>query len=66
MIVRDVMTHNPWVAYPEQSSLDAAAIMEDRNCGLVPVVRGEGDLTLLGVVTDRDLFLELCRLRLAG
>jgi len=65
MSVRDLMTAHPWVAFPEQSSLDAAAIMEDRNCGLVPVVRSQDDLTLLGVVTDRDLFLELCRKGLA-
>lgn len=61
MLVRDCMTPNPWVAYPDQSSLDAAAVMEDRNCGLVPIVRGPDDPTLLGVLTDRDLVLALCR-----
>lgn len=61
MLVRDYMTAHPWVAYPDETCLDAAAIMEDKNCGLVPVVRGKDDATLLGVVTDRDLFLALCR-----
>lgn len=61
MLVRDYMTHRPWVATASDSALEAAAIMEDRNCGLVPIVRSADDLTLLGVVTDRDLFLALCR-----
>ena len=55
------MTHQPFAATPGDSALEAAAIMEDRDCGLVPVVRGSGDRTLVGVLTDRDLFLALCR-----
>lgn len=61
MIVRHYMTPHPWVATPASTCLEAAAIMEDRNCGMVPIVRAVDDRAVLGVVTDRDLFLALCR-----
>lgn len=61
MLVRQYMTPDPIALRADQSCLDAAAIMEDRDCGLVPIVRSEEDRAPLGVVTDRDLLLALCR-----
>jgi len=55
MKVEIVMTRNVAICSPEQSLNEAARIMWERDCGIVPVVAGDGDGRLLGVVTDRDV-----------
>jgi len=50
--VKDVMTKEcEWIA-PETTLMDAAKIMEEKDCGFLPV--GEND-KLIGMVTDRDI-----------
>ena len=39
----------------EQTLNDAARIMWERDCGIVPVVGGQGDDRVVGVITDRDI-----------
>ena len=50
---RDVMTRNPKTVTRQSSMREAAIVMRDENCGVVPVVDGAGRLE--GILTDRDL-----------
>jgi CBS domain-containing protein len=53
MQVKEVMSH-PVVTCPADSTLDQAArLMWEFDCGVIPVVGDDGRLT--GVVTDRDI-----------
>lgn len=56
MTVKEIMTANPQLAAPTTTVAEAAALMLDGDCGVLPVV-DNGDL--VGVVTDRDLFIAL-------
>ncbi|MGE4053500.1 MAG: CBS domain-containing protein [Vicinamibacterales bacterium] len=56
MKVRDLMTSDVRTCTPATNLGEAAALMLDGDCGILPVV--ENGL-LLGVVTDRDLFIAL-------
>ena len=53
MTVASLMTSDPAVCGPRDSLREAARVLFDRDCGIVPVVDPGG--ALLGVVTDRDL-----------
>jgi len=50
---RDVMTRNPRTVTRQSEHREAAAIMRDENCGVVPVVDSAGRLE--GILTDRDI-----------
>jgi CBS domain-containing protein len=53
MHIQDVMTH-PVVTCPVDSSADVPArLMWEFDCGVIPLVDGDGRLA--GIVTDRDL-----------
>jgi CBS domain-containing protein len=52
MRVAEAMTRNVRVANPDQSIIDAARMMADEDCGVLPV--GEND-RLVGMITDRDI-----------
>ena len=56
---RDLMTESPAVCTPQTSSQDAARMMQDNDCGSLPVVESRDSLKLLGMVTDRDLALRV-------
>jgi CBS domain-containing protein len=53
LAARDVMTRNPRTVSRESAHREAAAIMRDENCGVVPVVDSAGRLE--GILTDRDI-----------
>jgi CBS domain-containing protein len=53
LAARDVMTRNPKTVNRQSSIRDAAMIMRDENCGVVPVADGAGRLE--GILTDRDV-----------
>lgn len=57
MKCKDVMTPNPRYCAPSASTVEAARIMRDEDVGIVPVV--EQNQQLRGVVTDRDLCLQV-------
>ena len=64
MKVKEVMTANPRIVTAETTVAEAAALMLDADCGLLPVV---ADGRLAGVVTDRDMYIALAtRNRLAS
>jgi len=65
MKVKDVMTGSPVYCTAKTNLGEAAALMWSRDCGILPVV--DGERKVIGVVTDRDMFLALgTRGRLAG
>lgn len=55
MRVRDIMTQPATTCAPETSIAAASYLMEDHNCGILPIVNIRR--RLIGVVTDRDLLL---------
>ncbi|GIZ50344.1 CBS domain-containing protein [Noviherbaspirillum aridicola] len=52
MRVAEAMTRSVQLASPDQSIVDAAKMMADCDCGVLPV--GEND-RLVGMITDRDI-----------
>lgn len=56
MQIAEVMTPGPICCTPETTVAEAARLMWEGDCGVLPVVNGR---TLTGVVTDRDLFIAL-------
>ena len=56
---RDIMTDSPAVATAETTARDAARMMEDNDCGSLPIVEGRDSMKLIGMVTDRDLALRI-------
>jgi CBS domain-containing protein len=60
MKASEIMTHVPQTVTPAQTVADAVEIMKSENCGVVPVVSPEDNLSLVGIITDRDIALRAC------
>jgi len=58
MKVKDLMTRDLVTCKADQSAQDAARLMEEHDCGSLPVLDGE---EAAGVITDRDLCLTAMR-----
>src|SRR5688500_14601402 len=56
MKVKDIMTKDPITCTPETTVGEAAHLMWEADCGILPVV-DDGDIE--GVVTDRDMYIAL-------
>lgn len=56
MKVRDLMTADVRTCTPDTTVAEAAQLMWDADCGILPVV---DDGELIGVATDRDLYIAL-------
>jgi CBS domain-containing protein len=56
---RDVMTTNPVSCSSTDTVRSAAQLMKREDVGFLPVVKDREDKKLIGVVTDRDLVLNL-------
>jgi CBS domain-containing protein len=54
--VKDIMTAQPATCAPYSNLAEAAELMLDADCGMLPVIEGG---KLVGVVTDRDMFIAL-------
>jgi CBS domain-containing protein len=59
MKIQEVMTTSPKCCVPSDNAPKAARIMKDMDTGIVPVIEDEQNRRLIGVVTDRDLCLEV-------
>lgn len=59
--VREMMTTDPAACVPEDNCRTALEIMRRRNCGFIPVVNNMFEKQVVGVVTDRDIALQLGR-----
>ena len=57
MKANDLMTSNPACCTPDSTAQQAARLMEENDCGCIPVVEDEESRFLVGVVTDRDIAL---------
>jgi CBS domain-containing protein len=55
MKVREVMTRNPNSCRPDSTLPDAARIMANVDCGVLPVV--DDETRVVGILTDRDICL---------
>ena len=55
----DVMTPDPTCCAAGDSVVSAAEIMKIEDVGAVPVVEGENSRKLVGIITDRDIVLEV-------
>lgn len=55
--VHDWMTRNVATVHPGDTVEHAARLMDENDCGALPVVHGNG--RLIGVITDRDLVVRL-------
>jgi CBS domain-containing protein len=54
MKAQELMTTTPVCCTPESTVREAAMLMQEHDCGCIPVVE-RGGMRLVGVVTDRDL-----------
>ena len=55
MRAREIMTEHPACCTPESTAYEAARLMAECDCGVIPVVEDMQSMRLVGVVTDRDL-----------
>lgn len=55
MKIQEIMTKDPSFVTPDASVREAAQLMKTQDVGVVPVVHGESDKRLVGIVTDRDI-----------
>jgi len=53
------MTKNPSCCAPSDSAQQAAIVMRDERAGIVPVIANEDSRRIVGVVTDRDLCMNV-------
>lgn len=61
MEAHEIMTRDPACCTPDHTVQEAARLMQDHDCGCIPVV--DDGRRVVGVVTDRDL---ACRCLAAG
>jgi CBS domain-containing protein len=54
-MLRDLMTQSPACCTPQTPITEAARMMLENDCGLIPVVDNLQDLRLVGAITDRDI-----------
>jgi len=55
MQVRDIMTPNPACCTPDTTLQEIARMMEQNDCGLIPVVESHSNMRPVGTITDRDI-----------
>lgn len=55
MKTQDIMTANPACCTPDDTVQNAAQLMQQHDCGCLPVVEDQKSKRVVGVVTDRDL-----------
>ena len=55
----DVMTKNPTACLPDDTASKAAQLMRNLDVGSIPVIESRQTNKLLGIVTDRDLAIQV-------
>lgn len=55
MKIQDIMTRDPSSVTADATVREAAQVMKRENVGIVPVIAGQKDRRLVGLVTDRDI-----------
>jgi len=59
MLVKEIMTAKPVCCTSTTSLRDVARAMVQHDCGEIPITDGNGQHTLLGVITDRDIVVRM-------
>src|SRR5438105_7870614 len=59
MRIKHVMTKDPHCCLPSDSAAKAACIMREEHAGVVPVIESADNRRIVGVVTDRDLCMNV-------
>lgn len=57
--VRELMRTDVRTCMPDDALHEAARIMWERDCGVVPVVDRDGSARVVGMITDRDICMAL-------
>ena len=57
--VRDIMTRDPQCVTANEMVGKVAKLMRDEDCGAIPVVAGESDKKIVGMITDRDIVVRV-------
>ena len=57
MTVKEVMTNDVAACRADMNLAEATALMWEKDCGVLPVVAAEGEIT--GMLTDRDICIAL-------
>src|SRR4051812_23238105 len=55
MQVQEIMTSNPACCTPEMDLQQVAKLMDQCNCGAVPVIENTQSKKIIGIITDRDI-----------
>lgn len=55
MKIQEIMTKDPSCVTPDETVREAAQVMKREDVGIVPVVDGQTEKRLIGLVTDRDI-----------
>jgi CBS domain-containing protein len=53
--VKSIMCPNPQSCPPDATIQEAARLMEQCDCGAIPVVKADGSNQAVGIITDRDI-----------
>lgn len=64
MKVKDIMTKDVQACGPDTNLAEVAKMMWELDCGVLPVVNGEGKV--IGMITDRDICIAATKHRLAS
>src|SRR5512147_1339727 len=57
--VSDIMTPIPECCTPDDSVIEVARVMEQRDVGVVPIVESQDTRRAVGIITDRDIVLRV-------
>lgn len=55
MQVREIMTRNPVCCVPDSALQEVARMMQENDCGCIPVVNSLAEMKPVGTITDRDI-----------
>ena len=55
MKARELMTPNPAQVNPTDALERVSQLMAEHDCGCIPVVNADGERSVVGVITDRDI-----------
>jgi CBS domain-containing protein len=55
MQVREIMTRNPACCAPDSTLQEVARMMQENDCGCIPVVDSLTEMKPVGTITDRDI-----------
>jgi CBS domain-containing protein len=59
MLVKDVMAKDLACCTPQEGVIQAAKLMKTEDVGSIPIVESEGSKKLVGIITDRDICMQV-------